>query len=577
MRKFICQFVKILTLAVSLCVSINAFAADTPAIFGVGFTNITDNSVKIVFTTLEQTTGTVELKIGNTVAKQVTENDASEIHRIDVNGLTPGTTYAVAIHATTAGGVTGDATGFTFTAKAHPANIDRFAGKMLFGIGGAERCEEAFMQIGAGTTRLGASWDWIEPRPGQINRDYLNKLVGLVDRCLQAGVTPVILLGYGNDWAQQYTKQQVKYRHIHFGPPDAVQDWKNYVKLVMQTLKGKAVYYEVWNEPDAGYLADGKPVERQVDGVQPTKSVFINNDEYWLGDRYMPLVIATREVADEVDPGIKILGGSWNHDYHATRGTICFNRGMKNYIQQYCFHNYAGSPQSYARWEYWTDNRYFTYVDKLLAKNDARMPIVISEYGLETYDEGKRPQNSGFSSRRDGQLFAIKSAFYYLSKQCVSMVIYFTLTGTQAWNLVDLNTNGEPTYYPAYYSYQWVCKTFNNQPYTCLPVTTDAGKDVRAYAVKLAKENTTYLACWQQAYNDVQNTVVPQPTRTVNMQVSGLENGAYTIDELDVTGKVLRSTQLTVNGPWKVTISLPESTTERESELVLYRLTKTTK
>ena len=192
-----------------------------------------------------------------------------------------------------------------------------------------------------------------------------------------------------------------------FGPPDRVSDWKRYVARVMQALQGKAHCYEVWNEPDAGYLATGSPIERSDATSAAAPGPYQDNNEYWLGDRYVPLAMAAREVADGIDKDLCIIGPSWNHDYHGTRGDLCFGRGLAPYLQQYSFHAYTNMPHSYAAWEHWTQT-YFSHVDKVFAKHKVDMPIAVTEWGIQTFD--KPAPADGFAARRDGQAFLVKSA-----------------------------------------------------------------------------------------------------------------------------------------------------------------------
>ena len=75
-------------------------------IFAVAFTNVTDTSARLVFTTSEPMTSTVVVLDQDKEISRQQEPAPLEIHAIDLAGLTKGTAYHVAITGTTADGKT---------------------------------------------------------------------------------------------------------------------------------------------------------------------------------------------------------------------------------------------------------------------------------------------------------------------------------------------------------------------------------------------------------------------------------------------------------------------------------------
>ena len=540
-------------------------------VFAVAFTDVTDRSARLVFSTAEAAQATVVVRAGNSEVKRIAETEFAEIHRVDIGGLSTGKTYKVDIAAQTQAGAMMRSNGHTMTARLRPTQFDRFGGRTYFGVQHAFQATGPFAELGAGMVRYSPTWDGIQPKPGEFDRKKLDDAVSYVRSLKAMGVEPLILLCYCVDWAQEHTNHQMIWRNKAFGPPDRVEDWKRYVRTVMQELKGLARYYEVWNEPDAGYLAMGVPAERlSVQDAAAIKPVYRDNDDYWLGDRYVPLVMATREVADEIDKDIAVIGGSWNHDYHGRRGDLCFSRGMHRSIQQYSFHNYAGGFQSYPLWEYWTNGKYMVFADAAFKKFGISMPIAITEWNVPSYDTPDKAK--GFCSRRDGQIFLVKSAFYYLSLERISMLILHQFGFNDEWSLVWKDDKGEMTRTPSFGTYKWLCKTFSGKRYNRLPIATDGGPDVRAYAIRLADDNSALVALWQDRLDEQTMKPVPLPERTVHVELKGIPNGPCRLDTLDITGNTAGTSEAIAKKVLAWDATLPAATGAAESEPLLYRI-----
>jgi hypothetical protein len=338
----------------------------------------------------------------------------------------------------------------------------------------------------------------------------------------------------------------------------------------MTALKGQVRYYEIWNEPDAGYLATGAAIERAgVQSAGPAKDLYKNNDDYWLGDRYVPLVIAAREVADEVDGDrIDILGPSWNHDYYGNRGKLCFDRGMYRYLQLYSIHNYVGDPHSYVFWEELTNGLYMKTTEDLFKTFNAPLPIAVTEWGVRTYDQ-PAPGN-GFRSRRDGQIFLIKSTFDYLAMERVPILILHQLGYNDEWSLVNKKADGTFVYLPTFDTYQWLCKTFDGKSYRRVALSVEAGPTARGFAIHLADDAETYVAVWQNPTR-IKDGLQPVDARQAVIKLSGLD-GTYTMEQLDLAGNVTESHEVKSTAAYEWTASLPQATTAAESEPIIYRL-----
>jgi hypothetical protein len=505
---------------------------------------------------------------GGRTINTVVESSAVEIHQVDIGGLDPGVIYKVTVSVEGA-----EPAILTLTTGLRSMRVDQFDGTTYFGIAHVDDMD-ALKKLGAGLVRYSPTWDNLEPTASGFDPAAVKRMVNDVAQFKAAGVEPLVLLCFSTDWAKHFTREQMKWRHPAFGPPDSVDLWKDYVRLVMTALKGQARYYEIWNEPDAGYLATGSASERSAATTQtPIQNIYWKNDDYWLGDRYVPLVTAAREVADEVDGDhIDLLGPSWNHDYSAIRGYICFARGLQRYLQMYSFHNYVGDPHSYALWEEMTNNQYFSSADALFKKYDAEMPIAVTEWGVRTYDDVPATM-TGFHTRRDGQIFLVKSVFDYLAMQRVSILVLHQMGYNDEWSLLTRKADNSLIYHPMFYTYAWLCHTFGSKKYEKVPLDIDIGQAARGFAIRLTASGKIYIALWQNVQL-LPSGFEPLPENTGEVILQDLPSGSYTMDRLDLMGQTVSSKDIESRGSYSWIESLPQASTAAESEPAIYRLTR---
>jgi len=544
--------------------------ARKPAFFGIGFTKIGDTNAQLVFTSTTALRASVEVIDGDTqVVKRMTEDQPTEIHRIVLAGLTGAHDYLVTMRGTTEVKVKAVPAEIILRTGLRPIHADQFAGRTMFGIGHVDELGP-LTNLGAGLVRYSPTWDRLQPEPGKFDDAALAQMVKDVAGFKKAGVEPLVLLCFSVPWAKAETDRLLHWRHPAFGPPDRLADWQVYVRKVMEMLKGQVHYYEIWNEPDAGYLAMGQPVERtDLAPAREPNRLYQNNDEYWLGDRYVPLVMTAREVADAIDPSISVLAPSWNHDYHGTRGELCFNRGLDRYLQQYSIHTYVGDPHSFELWKDWTD-RYLTNAGALFTKHHVAFPIAVTEWGVRSYDDGTHP---GFTSRRDAQLFLLKSAFYYLSLEKISMLVLHQMGYNDEWSLINKPDGQTLVYTPAFATYRWLCHTFDRQAYANLPITTAPdNSDLETHAIRLIESGAILVAVWQNHPRHGE-TLGTKPAGEISLRLPAVAAGQYRRERLNAVGDVSETTTVQANDGVSWTASLPAAIATGESEPLLYRLT----
>lgn len=87
-------------------------------------------------------------------------------------------------------------------------------------------------------------WRYIEKTKKRVHEWY--EAERIVDAVNKAGLGMVVRLDNQPDWAR---RDGIFPRS---GPPDKMEDWKDYVEDVSEKFKGKIAAYEIWNEPNLG-------------------------------------------------------------------------------------------------------------------------------------------------------------------------------------------------------------------------------------------------------------------------------------------------------------------------------------
>ncbi len=537
--------------------------ADGPAIFAVGFTNVEDGAARLVFSTNRPTRAHVS-DYGALRPALAGTDELSEIHSFTLTGLPADRATQVIIKAVDAEGRAAFSGPHPIVARARQAHYDTFGHRTLIGVSHGAN-PQLWDQLGIGVYRIEVTWARLQPEAGVTNMDYLASVVHDVEEMRRRGIEPLILLCYSVPWTKRWTDRQMTWRRPEFGPPDDLADWKEYVRTVMESLRGKALLYEIWNEPDAGYLATGSFVERPNLPPPIGRPPFQDNDAYWLGDRYVPLVRAAREVADEIDPQIALLNGGWNRDYHGWRAELCFQRGLHRYIQQYAIHNYAGEPFHFDHWHHMTHDRYVAHIDHVFDQFELNMPLAITEWGTEI-----SPDSDGLVTESDRQQFLLKSVFYFLSLERVSVLIVHALAAGDHFSLIDPESSA-PT--PSFHTYAWICRTFSARTYHVKGIECDDSR-IQAYAVQLPAEGTIYVAAWARRNDRVEPaTPALAQGRLVSLVLPVAGDHHYRLQCLNALGAVLSEQAVEAKaGHLRWQQLLPPAEPDREPPVALVRL-----
>lgn len=552
-----------------------------PGIFGIGFTDKADTSARLVFTTSEPMSTTVEVYDRAAKLQSLSQPSFDEIHAVMIGALSKQEEYRIVI---TAKGKAGDTASQETSLRPalRPASTHRWPGYTIFGSttnGNNPENLAMLVQSGARMARVEISWDAVMPRRGQINHSYLDQMVTRIAEMKEHNIQPLVLLDYCVQWAKPYTDQTMTWRNVNFGPPDRLSDWKDYVTAVVTALHGAARYYEIWNEPDAGYLATGSFVERPNLPPPIGRPPFKDNWDYWIGDRYVPMIETAREVIGDLQPDALVMNGGWNRDYSGQRGEIMLMRGAGSYLDLYAYHVYSHSPTSFSRWYKEVDGEFRTNIDRIFEENAVRFPLAVTEWGTPAW--AVPPEGKGFTTFADSQLFYVKSTFYFLSMERFEILSQFSVgVGPSTrdkdptfFQLVNEDVPHHPIFTPTFYTFQWLANTFGSKAYRALPVKVAEAPQVKAYAIQIKDSGDIYLAAWQDGDVDDSGAITPLPARTVNASIAGLTPGRYRMTVLDVDGKAQSQTEVREGALTVIQAPLPAATATSESGVFLVKIT----
>ncbi len=113
---------------------------------------------------------------------------------------------------------------------------------------------ERWPPIGFGSIRLWdslVSWPQLEPKRGEFHFDRLDHYV---DWATANGVEVLLPLGLSPTWASARPQEPSAYGKVagfgagYAAEPADIEDWRQYVRAVVQRYKGRIRYYELWNE-----------------------------------------------------------------------------------------------------------------------------------------------------------------------------------------------------------------------------------------------------------------------------------------------------------------------------------------
>ncbi len=119
----------------------------------------------------------------------------------------------------------------------------------------AQRTVDLERAAGVEFAREGAGWAWAQPRPGEgFSPEWERALDRIIERDLDAGITPVLLISHPPYWASadpaKYTDATGEHWHPYYKPND-LGAFAAFVRHVVERYSRMGVrHYEIWNEPN---------------------------------------------------------------------------------------------------------------------------------------------------------------------------------------------------------------------------------------------------------------------------------------------------------------------------------------
>lgn len=174
---------------------------------------------------------------------------------------------------------------------------------------------------GIGSWRLwdaAVNWRYLDPKGAGLNFAPLDKLVSLarskhIEVLYTFGATP--------EWASARPKEKGPYGQGSAAEPLNLSDWSDFVRRTARRYRGSIPYYEIWNEPNAGFFTG------------PTK-VFVE------------MGCAASAILRQTDPTVRIVGpGGQSTDPHWLNDF--FDAGGGNCVDVISWHFYTlrGKPE----------------------------------------------------------------------------------------------------------------------------------------------------------------------------------------------------------------------------------------
>ena len=189
-------------------------------------------------------------------------------------------------------------------------------------------------QSGVKWARLQSGWQRAEKEPGKYDFAWLDEIV---DGLLDAGIRPWFSLSFGNGLYMEGAEPLPPHGNYFFSPTrygeKGIRGWTNYCRAMAEHFKTRVFHWEVWNEPNAGFLR--KPNMGKVIQAEPPEV-------------YTELVALTAQAVRSVQPEAKIIAGS------ISGCAICneyiqglFDSGIAEHIDIFSYHPYQAIPELY--------------------------------------------------------------------------------------------------------------------------------------------------------------------------------------------------------------------------------------
>jgi hypothetical protein len=311
------------------------------------------------------------------------------------------------------------------------------------------------------------SWARIQPaRSGALALP-----TALVDGYVEAGLEPLLVLGYPPDWASSAPPKTRGEAQKY--PPRDIADWEAYVRGVARGLGEQVRYYEIWNEPNGHYL------KQAPDDPRPLEAV------------YAELVKVAYHAIHEEDPdAVVVIGACAGHPSFSVRSM--HHHGAADFCDALSYHAYGGANET------GIGAAAFAFTQSYLAEwlpqlGRPDLPIIDSESGIKDLPDGP-----------EGAFTSMILAQGLVARQAAGFDRYYFY-------------NAEPRQYPGHRNFQMMFG-FDAQPLVALPMLAtwdrllgdavyvdelpDVGEGVLAYRFRRA-DGHPVVATWSNGPSDL--------------------------------------------------------------------------
>ncbi len=252
--------------------------------------------------------------------------------------------------------------------------------------------------------RIQSGWQRAETTPGVYNFDWLDEIV---DGLLGAGIQPWVSLSFGNPLYMAGAEPLPPHGNYFFSPTrfgkEGIEGWQNYCRAMVKHFSSRVTHWEVWNEPNAGFLR--KPNTGSL--IQPEPP-----------EVYAELVKITYAAVKEIQPEAKIIAGAISGCGICNEYILgLFNSNIAENMDIFSYHPYGGNPELYYQ-------ERLQFIRDLIRASGRDIPIWQGENG--------RPSNSGLLRRGFRSTEAVQARYLtrrYLTdlRMDLAMSSYFTI------------------------------------------------------------------------------------------------------------------------------------------------------
>ncbi len=227
---------------------------------------------------------------------------------------------------------------------------------------------------------LTAAWDELEPERGRFDWAKLDEAFDLLE---SKGCSDYLLTldKFVPSWAGP-----------KFGPPEDLNDWRDFVRAVARHCGDRVDFYQVWNEPAN---------DPNADSYKRSGALYFGGD---FETDYPPMLRAAYEEIKRIDPRSYVICGAMNNDGSGIpeNGASLYLKmtDAEHHVQDWCdafaFHPYYNPPD-------W--GRFYSVVKAALEANGVSKELVATEVGwLHNLPDGLEMQRQAIGEQGIGSL-----------------------------------------------------------------------------------------------------------------------------------------------------------------------------